>query len=279
MRNLLTQSPCPSGGSQRKPLAGAFRRGESRVRILRRWWWLLPLVLVLVLVAFTIWAGTPAAPMPEALSALRSDDQVEVTNEPWLSFRPTAGQPAAGLVLYPGARVDPRAYAPPAHALAREGYLVVIVPMPLNLAFFAPDRAAEVMAAFPEVAHWAVGGHSLGGAMAARFAYRNPDVVQGLVLWAAYPASTDDLSGRSLAVTSISGTRDGLATPAKIGASRTLLPPETLWVAIEGGNHAQFGWYGPQPGDNSAAISREEQQEQIVAATRTLLLRLRPSGD
>jgi hypothetical protein len=80
-------------------------------------------------------------------------------------------------------------------------------------------------------------------------------------------------------VTSISGTRDGLATPDKIAASRTLLPPETLWVAMEGGNHAQFGWYGLQPGDNGATISREEQQEQLVAATRTLLLRLRPSGD
>jgi hypothetical protein len=29
-------------------------------------------------------------------------------------------------------------------------------------------------------------------------------------------------------------------------------------VSIEGGNHAQFGWYGPQEGDNPATISREE---------------------
>ena len=174
--------------------------------------------------------------------------------------------------------MDPRSYAPAAHALAQEGYLVVIVPMPLNLAVFAPDRAADVMAAFPEIGRWAVGGHSLGGAMAARFAYQNPEAVQGLALWAAYPASTDDLSGHPLAVTSIYGTNDGLATEDKIAASRPLLPGNTRWVAIEGGNHAQFGWYGPQSGDGAAVISREEQQREIVAATLELLSGLAVPG-
>ena len=249
------------------------------MRILKRWWWLLPLVLILAVAAFVVWASAAAGPMPEALVALESDAQVQVETEPWLIFRPTGDQPAAGLVLYPGARVDPRSYAPAAHALAEEGYLVVIVPMPLNLAVFAPDRAAEVMAAFPEIGRWAVGGHSLGGAMAARFAYQNPDAVQGLVLWAAYPASTDDLSGYSTAVTSIYATEDGLTTEDKIAASRPLLPLDTSWVAIDGGNHAQFGWYGPQAGDGTATISREEQQKQIVAATLELLSRLGASGN
>jgi dienelactone hydrolase len=242
--------------------------------MLKRWWWLLPLLLILALGGFVIWASTAATPMPEALAALQSDAQVEVETEPWLVFRPVGGNPTVGLVLYPGGRVDPRAYAPTARALAQEGYLVFIVPMPLNLAIFAPDRAAEVMAAFPEIGRWAVGGHLLGGAMSARFAYQNSEAVKGLVLWAAYPASTDDLSGHSLTVTSIYGTRDGLATEDKIAASRTLLPLDTSWMAIEGGNHAQFGWYGPQSGDNAATISREEQQKQILAATLLLLSRL-----
>ena len=82
-------------------------------------------------------------------------------------FRPLDQEPAVGLILYPGARVDPRAYAPTARALVQEGYLVVIVPMLLDLAFFAPGRAAEVMAEFPGIEAWAGGGHSLGGAMAA----------------------------------------------------------------------------------------------------------------
>jgi pimeloyl-ACP methyl ester carboxylesterase len=247
------------------------------MRILRRWWWLLPLVFILLMGSFVIWASTPATPMPEALAALQSDDAVQVEMKPWLVFQPLADNPTVGLVLYPGGRIDPRAYAPAAHALAREGYLVVIVRMPLNLAVFAPDRAADVMAAFPEIERWAVGGHSLGGAMAARFAYRYPEAVQGLVLWAAYPASTDDLSGRSLFVTSIYGTHDGMVLGDKTAAAR-LVPGNTHWVAIEGGNHAQFGWYGPQSGDGTATISREEQQRQIVGATLELLSGLVDSG-
>jgi pimeloyl-ACP methyl ester carboxylesterase len=248
------------------------------MRILRRWWWLLPLLAILALGGFVIWASTPAGPMPEALAALESDAEVQVETEPWLVFRPLADNPTVGLVFYPGGHVDPRSYAPAAHALAQEGYLVVIVPMPLNLAVFASDRAAEVIAAFPEIGGWAAGGHSLGGAMAARFAYQNPETVQGLMLWAAYPASTDDLSIRPLAVTSIYATNDGLATEDKIAASRPLLPGTTRWVAIEGGNHAQFGWYGPQSGDGTATISREEQQRQIVAATLELLSSLAAPG-
>lgn len=241
-------------------------------RLKRRGWLLLLLLLpVLAVAAFVIWAGTGPDPMPEALAALQSDDAVRVETEPWLVFRPAGDLPATGLILYPGARVDPRAYAPAARALAGEGFLVVIPPMPLNFAVFAPDRAADVMVAFPEIDRWVVGGHSLGGAMAARFAYQNPAAVDGLVLWASYPAASDDLSGRDLAVASISGSRDGLATEDEIAASRPLLPPGTRWTVIDGGNHAQFGWYGPQSGDNEATISREEQQAQVVAATLQLL--------
>jgi hypothetical protein len=241
------------------------------MRILKRWAWLLLLVPLLAIAGFAIWAYTPLGPMPEALAALESDPQVQVETEPWFEFRPAGETPDTGLILYPGGRVDPRSYAPMARAIAAEGYLVVIVPMPLNLAVFGAGRAAETMAAFPEIERWAIGGHSLGGAMAANFARQNPQQVDGLVLWAAYPAGGDDLSGQELEAVSIFGTQDGVATPGDIAASRPLLPPDTRWVAIEGGNHAQFGWYGAQNGDNPATISRQEQQAEIVGATTGLL--------
>ncbi|NIN64536.1 MAG: alpha/beta hydrolase [Anaerolineae bacterium] len=209
--------------------------------------------------------------MPEALSALESNRQVEVTTDRWFAYRPANEDPEAGLILYPGGRVDPRSYAPAARAIAADGYVVVVVPMPLNLAVLGADKAAEVITAYPELEYWAVGGHSLGGAMAARFAHSRSSLVDGLVLWAAYPDASNDLSGSELAVTSIYGTLDGLATEQKIAASRSLLPPHTQWVAIKGGNHAQFGWYGPQAGDNPAAISGDEQQQKIVDATVELL--------
>jgi hypothetical protein len=245
---------------------------------LRRWWWLLPVLLSLGAAAFVAWALVVPAPMSEAIGALVSDGLVEVETEPWLVFRPTADRATTGLILYPGGRVDPRAYAPAARQLASQGSLVIITPMPLNLAVLSPGRAGQVMAAFPDVQRWTVGGHSLGGAMAARFALQQPGAVQGLVLWAAYPGSSDDLSGQDLVVTSIYGTHDGLATPDKIVASRALLPPGTHWVPIEGGNHAQFGWYGPQRGDGEAALSRPDQQAKIVAATQALIDRVAEAG-
>ena len=143
--------------------------------------------------------------------------------------------------------------------------------MPFNLAVFNPSAAEAVIAAHPEIRRWAVGGHSLGGAMAANFAFTHPDAVQGLVLWAAYPAGNNSLADRQLAVVSIYGTADGLTTQAKVDASRPLLPHSTRYVAIEGGNHGQMGWYGPQSGDGVASISREAQQAQVVDATLALL--------
>jgi hypothetical protein len=228
-------------------------------------------LLVLAIAAFVIWGYTPAQPLPESLGALHSDSRVIVETNHWITFQPTGSHPATGFIFYPGARVDPRAYAPAAHAIAEQGYLVVIVPMPLNLAVFSPGAAAEVIAAYPGIQTWAVGGHSLGGAMAANFVYTHPDSVQGLILWASYPASNNDLSQYHIRVASISATLDGLSTPEKIAASKLILPADTVWVVIDGGDHAGFGWYGPQSGDNPATITREEQQAQIVAATLALL--------
>jgi len=228
----------------------------------------LELLALLVLLAggFVIWGSTPARPMPEVYERVPGLDEISA-GERWLTFLPDGGSPTVGLILYPGGRVDFRAYAPTAQAIAEQGYFVALMRMPLNLAVFAPDAAAEVIAAYPEIAHWAVGGHSLGGAMAAHFVATHPGAVDGLVLWAAYPASSDDLSQSGVRVVSISASFDGLATPEKIDASRPLLPADTVWVTIQGGNHAQFGWYGPQPGDDPAAISRETQQAQIIEAT------------
>ncbi len=233
------------------------------------------LLLLLLAAGFVVWGETPARPMPAALAALNSDAQVTVTSGDWLVFTPTTSQPATGFIVYPGGRVDYRAYAPPAHQIAAQGFLVVIVRMPLNLAVFGANRASDVQAAYPQIDHWAIGGHSLGGSMAARFAKTHPDSVQGLALWASYPASSDDLSHSGLHVVSIYASQDGLATGEKIEASRHLLPADTAWAQITGGNHAQFGWYGDQAGDHPASISRTDQQAQVVAATLAMLESLR----
>ncbi len=218
-----------------------------------------------------VWASRASPPMPQALAALESTDKVEVTTHPWLVFRPTGVEPTTGLILYPGARVDARSYAPAARAIAEQGYLVVVVPMPLNLAFFGSNRAADVIKAYPDIERWAIGGHSLGGILASGFADSHTAQVPGVIFWASYPSDKNDLSAKPLKALSIYGTLDGLVTADNIANSHRLLPPDTTWVPIEGGDHAQFGWYGPQDGDLPAAISREEQTQQVVEATVTFL--------
>lgn len=238
--------------------------------------WLGGLVVVLLAlgsVAFAFWALAVPAPMAEATAALSSTQEVAYSDDAdWLVFSPTATSASTGFIFYPGGRVDPRAYAPAMQAIAQAGYLAIIVPMPLNLAVFAPGSARAVMAAYPQVEDWYIGGHSLGGAMAANYVYANPDCCAGLVLWAAYPAQDNSLSARArLRVLSLYATRDGLASQAEVLASQELLPASTRFVPIAGGNHAQFGWYGAQSGDNSATISRQEQQDRIVETTLQFL--------
>ena len=92
--------------------------------------------------------------------------------------------------------------------------------------------------------------------MAARFVANNPSAVEGLVLWSSHPADDNDLSKRGLEAVSIYETLDSLSINRTVDNTRHLLPPQSRWVPIEGGTHAQFGWYGSQKGENIATISQ-----------------------
>ena len=228
-------------------------------------------ILVIALSGFVLWASTPSGTlMPEALNALESDEAVTVGTDGWLSFTPAEAQGPAGLILYPGGRVQAEAYAPIAREVAEAGYYAAIVYAPLNLAFFNVNAAAAVMDANPQIEHWVIGGHSLGGVAASLFVEGRDDV-QGLMIMASYPAGAGLANREDLRVTSLYGTRDGLASPEAILESASNLPEDTQFVSIEGGNHAQFGFYGNQAGDESATISRDEQLAQIVAQALSLL--------
>lgn len=230
--------------------------------------------IVLLVGAMALWflLLSPYPVMPEATAALESDEQVTVATQPWLTFAPAAGDASAGLVLYTGARVPPEAYAPLARAVASEGYLVVIPELPLNLAVLDANAAAEPIAWYDDVDTWAVGGHSLGGAMAARFAATGePD---GLALLAAYPEDGLDMTDAALAAQVVLASEDEVADEDRVRAGLTQLPPDSELAEIEGGNHAGFGWYGDQPGDGVATISRTEQTAQTAEAILRLLERL-----
>jgi pimeloyl-ACP methyl ester carboxylesterase len=223
-------------------------------------------------VGFVVWASNAAGPGEQALQALQSGDGITVeTWEGGYTFRPQDQQPTTGLIFYPGGRVDFRSYAPALRQVAAAGFEVVLVKVPLNLAVFNSGAAAAAAEAHPQVQSWAVGGHSLGGAMAALYAHGNPEDVNGLVLWASYPAGSNDLSNTNLPVASIYGSRDGVAAQDQVESAQALLPASTRWTVIEGGNHAQFGDYGEQAGDGAALISAPEQWQQAAQATVELL--------
>ena len=222
--------------------------------------------LLLSVGVFLGWALWIPSPMPEALAAMGSNDAVEVRIEPTLTFLPKSTKPTAGIVIYPGARVDPRSYAPLGRRLAEAGYLAAIPSVRLNMAVFERDAAARVIAENPDIPTWIAAGHSLGGTMAARFAEANPALFRGVVFLGSYPLAASQLKDSGLAVISIYGTLDGVSEPREVQAAELVLPAHTVWVAIEGGNHAQFGYYGDQSGDNAAAISRDEQQRQTAEA-------------
>jgi dienelactone hydrolase len=181
-----------------------------------------------------------------------------------------AGDATTGLIVYTGARVVPEAYAPIAERVAAAGYPVFVPRLTLNFAIFDADAADAVIAAHPEIERWVIAGHSLGGVMAALYAEANPEI-DGLVLWGSYPEESLDLSGSELVVASIYGSNDGLSTPDEVLAAADNLPPDAAFVEIQGGNHAQFGNYGEQRGDQPATIPAEEQWSMIADATVAVL--------
>ncbi len=228
-------------------------------------------VIVVALLWGLRWATYARPPLPEALAALQSDEQVQVTDAPWLTFAPRQSAPTTGFVFYPGGRVDPRGYATLMREIASNGYWVVVPQMPLNMAVFNPNIAGEIMATYPEIDRWVIGGHSVGGAMAAQHTARHPDGVAGLAIWASYPPNSADLSDLDIPVVSIYGSRELRVNDTSVGERQHLLPDDTRYVRVEGGDHHQFGSYEIEPEDHLATISRASQHAQIIAATLPIL--------
>jgi hypothetical protein len=176
---------------------------------------------------------------PLALEALISDDLVEVSEGEWIVFSPAAASPTKGLIFYPGGECDERGYSTVLKDIAAEGYLVVLVPMPMQMAFMGIEKATDVIAAFPEIETWAIAGHSLGGSMAARYAFHHPENIQGLILWDSYPA--DDMSNSYLPITMIHRSNQAGDPPEDYVPHLSTLPPQTVFTPLKGGQHLNFG--------------------------------------
>lgn len=163
----------------------------------------------------------------------------------------------SGFIFYPGGKVEYTSYEPLLKACAENNILCILVQMPFNLAVFDISAADGIREQFPEIENWYIGGHSLGGSMAASYISKNVDKFDGLILLASY--STADLSETDLNILSIYGSEDKVLNKEKYIKYTTNLPDDFGEVVLDGGCHAYFGMYGKQEGDGTPTLDCEEQ--------------------
>lgn len=222
-----------------------------------------PIFAIVLALVFTLIAGSWYYHAGKtAQSYMKSDDTVQVKDEKngWLFDGP--GEDTA-LIFYPGALVQAQSYAPVLHQVAEEGYDCYLVKMPLDLAILGQNKADDVMEGHPAYTDWYIGGHSLGGAMAASYAAEHTDKLDGIVFLAAY--STKSLQKGDFRALSIYGSRDGVLNREHYQEDLKYQPKDFTEIVIDGGNHARFGDYGKQKGDNQASIPAAEQWKQTAA--------------
>ena len=116
-----------------------------------------------------------------ALEVLAQDGSVMVQDD--LTVFSPSYPTDTGLIFYPGAKVEGAAYLPLLDQLRQTGLTCVLVEMPFRLAIFDADAAEDVMAQFPDIEHWYIAGHSLGGAVASQFAADHPNEIDGPSCW------------------------------------------------------------------------------------------------
>lgn len=168
---------------------------------------------------------------------------------------PSINASDTALIFYPGAKVEAISYLPLLERLREEIDInIYLVEMPFNLAVLNPNAATSIIDSHPEIKHWIISGHSMGGAMASSYASQYSDKVDGLILLGAYIYG-DYPQEKALTIYGSLNT----SVQEKIDYTENI-------IVIEGGNHAQFGNYGSQKGDAVAQISQLDQQEIAISA-------------
>lgn len=205
-------------------------------------------------------------PLDEAIEETMPSNQhyqVKETSDAVI-FKPLKESHPTSVIFYQGGLVEEKSYSSLAAKLASKGFPVYLVKHALNLAVTDTNKA-EKLIVDENITDFVIGGHSLGGVMASRFANEiDSDLLKGVFLLASYPDEKGRLDTLPISVLSLVGSKDGVLDNEAYQDGKTYLPDSTSYYIIEGGNHAGFGDYGHQEGDNDASISHEEQQELTV---------------
>lgn len=224
-----------------------------------RFLWFVGVLIALVLIGLFYLKTITYTPTTNALEVSKK----AIDEDGVLLFKGDQEKPA--LIFYQGALVEAASYSVWAEKVAEAGFSVYFVKEPLNLAVLGQNKAEQVIEA-NHLSKYVIGGHSLGGVMASRFVaeWKNQEAVKGVFFLASYPDKKGSLSNFEGSVLSLTGSEDGVLNWQAYDQAKKYLPKQTVYQEINGGNHAGFGSYGEQKGDNPAKINNDEQQEEVA---------------
>ncbi|WP_229125179.1 alpha/beta fold hydrolase [Halapricum desulfuricans] len=223
-------------------------------------------IALLVVAGLLLYFGTPFHGSDASVQSVQNDDRIDLQRvDGGYVMQPASGGSTTGLVFYPGARVHPDAYLASLSPLVTDAEVtVVIVKVPLNLAVVDQNAASDVIGSHG-VEQWYVGGHSLGGAMACRYAGANRERVAGVVLLGSY--CDRSIAGTDLRVLSVTGDADTVLDRSAYERNRANLPADATVVELSGVNHTQFGSYTGQRGDRPSGTSYELAHRRLANVT------------
>ena len=233
-------------------------------------------MLSAVIVGMCLFNERPAVQTVATYQSAYGDTVISVADDGGVEIFPQSGDADTGLIFYVGAQIKPSAYIPLLARIAEQGYACFVPNLSFNMAALEPKAADDIISAHPEIKSWILAGHSMGGLTASGYADDHRDMVDGLILVAAY--ANRDISNAQLPVLAVFGDADGVMNKNLYVKRLAWNPADFEEHIIPGANHAQYGDYGKQPRDNDAAISAEEQQTQTAQIILDWLARHVPDG-
>jgi hypothetical protein len=222
---------------------------------------LLIIIILALLSLVGFWGYVQISTYPaeaEHLTLIMSDDSVTISEErDHFVITPASLNPDAfPVIFYPGGLVAPEAYLyKMGMTAAHQKTTVYIIKAPFNAAIFNINAAGKIIERYNLDQVW-VGGHSLGGIAACRYATMNQENIHGLFLFGSYcDQAFVDFEGP---VVSVIGSEDLIINRDNYHAAKSQLPPTATILEIVGLNHSAFGSYGLQNGDGESSLSDEE---------------------